>query len=114
MPRSLEQLLADLDDALDAAAELVGAGEERWRAERLLRLAGEAIVGRIGDIAAKLPDDFTNAVPGVPWRQIKAMRIVVDHVYHRIDYDVVWATLTDDLPALRDALTQWSEDRGRS
>jgi hypothetical protein len=37
------------------AAELVRLGKKRWDAERPLRLAGEAVIGRLGDIATKLP-----------------------------------------------------------
>ncbi len=48
MTRSAEDLLADLAEAVDAAAELVGFGKERWEAERPLRLAGEAVIGRLG------------------------------------------------------------------
>lgn len=33
-----------------------------------------------------------------------ANRIVVDHAYHRIDYDTVWVTLTDDVPYLKRSL----------
>jgi hypothetical protein len=38
--------------AADAAAELVRSGKERWDAERPLRLAGEAVISRLGDIAS--------------------------------------------------------------
>lgn len=68
MTRGINDLLADLAEAADAAAELVMLGKERWDAERPLRLAGEAVVGRLGDIATKLPDDVTEATPGIPWR----------------------------------------------
>jgi hypothetical protein len=40
--RGFSDLLADLAEAVDAAAELVVLGKERWGAERPLRLAGEA------------------------------------------------------------------------
>ena len=56
MTRGVDDLLADLAEAADAAAELVGLGKERWDTERPLRLAGEAVIGRLGDIAAKPAD----------------------------------------------------------
>ena len=68
MTREVDDLLADLAEAADAAAELVSFGKERWDAERPLRLAGEAIIGRLGDIATKLPDEVTKATPEVRWR----------------------------------------------
>ena len=48
MTRGVDDLLADLAEAADAAAELVGLGKERWDTERPLRLAGEAVIGRLG------------------------------------------------------------------
>ena len=72
MTRGLSDLLADLAEAVDAAAELVMLGKERWDAERPLRLAGEAVIGRLGDIATKLPAEVTGATPEIPWREVKA------------------------------------------
>jgi hypothetical protein len=64
--RGVDDLLADLAEAVDAAAELVSFGKERWDAERPLRLAGEAVIGRLGDVAAKLPDEVIKATPEIP------------------------------------------------
>lgn len=71
MTRGVDDLLADLAEAVDAAAELVRLGKQRWDAERPLRLAGEAVIGRLGDIATKLPDEVIEATPEIPWRQVK-------------------------------------------
>lgn len=89
MSRSVDDLLADLAEAIDAADELVRLGKDRWDNERPLRLAGEAVIGRLGDIAAKLPEEVIEATPDIPWRQVKGMRIIAAHAYHRIDYDEV-------------------------
>ena len=91
MTRGVDDLLADLAEAVDAAAELVNLGKLRWDSERPLRLAGEAVIGRLGDIATKLPDEVIKATPEIPWREVKGMRIIAAHAYHRIDYEEVWA-----------------------
>jgi len=70
--RGVDDLLADLAEAADAAAELVSLGKKRWDTERPLRLAGEAVIGRLGDIATKLPDEVIKATPEIPWREVKA------------------------------------------
>jgi len=72
--RGVGDLLADLAEAADAAAELLSLGKDRWDAERPLRLAGEAVISRLGDIASKLPDDVVAATPEIPWREVKGMR----------------------------------------
>ena len=71
------------------AAEIVGCGLDRWETERPLRLAGEAVIGRIGDVASKLPEEVIRETPDVPWDEVRGMRIVVDHVYHAVDYRIV-------------------------
>lgn len=73
----------------------------------LLRLAGEAVIGRIADAANRLPNEVKAALPGVPWEDIRDIRILVDHVYHRIDYDALWQTLHDDVPDLLNQLEGW-------
>ena len=104
MTRGVDDLLADLAEAADAAAELVSLGKRRWDTERPLRLAGEAIIGRLGDIATKLPDE-----PEIPWREVKGMRIIAAHAYHRIDYEEVWVTLRDDVPRMDQAIRRWRQ-----
>lgn len=107
----IEQLLGDLAEAVDAAVELVELGKERWDTERPLRLAGEAVVGRIGDIATKLPEQLLEGTSELPWAQIKGMRIVVDHAYHGIDYERVWRTLRFDVPEMHREVDRWAPER---
>lgn len=86
--RPVEKIVADLVDAVDGARELVTRGRGAYDADRMLRLAGEAVVGRI------------------------ANRIIVDHVYHRVDYEALWNTLERDIPNLAGVLVSWARDRG--
>jgi hypothetical protein len=51
-----------------------------------------AVIGRLGDVATKLPDEVIEATPEIPWKQVKGMRISAAHAYHRIDYEEVWVT----------------------
>jgi uncharacterized protein with HEPN domain len=98
-PRTVK-VLDDLLDAASAAAEIVARGRDAWDQDRLLRLAGEAVISRIGDAAARLPDQARAAMPSVPWDDIRANRILATHIYHRIDYAILWETLVRDVPAL--------------
>ena len=109
MTRGVDDLLADLAGAADAAAELVRLGKKHSDTERPLRLAGEAVIGRLGDIATKLPDKVIEATPEIPWRQVKGMRIIAAHAYHRIDYEEVWVTLRDDVPRMDEAIKRWRQ-----
>jgi uncharacterized protein with HEPN domain len=111
--RSVDKIVADLIDAVQATSELVERGREAYESDRMLRLAGEALIGRIGDSASKLRDQLGEEIPeGVPWDDVIANRIIVDHVYHRVDYDLLWNTLERDVPQLGATLREWALDRG--
>jgi uncharacterized protein with HEPN domain len=106
-PRPLEAVLADIEEAASAARELVGRDRAAWDGDRLLRLAGETVVGRIADATNRLPGEVNQAVPEVPWEDIRDIRILVDNIYHRIDYDALWKTLETDVPHLLEQLRAW-------
>jgi len=109
--RPLDPVLADIEEAAEAALELIGRGRDAWDHDRLLRLAGEAVIGRIADAANRLIDEVKRAVPDVPWDDIGGIRILVDHIYHRVDYGALWQTLEEDVPLLMRRLRRWEEAR---
>lgn len=109
--RPVDKIVADLLDAVQAPSDLVKRGREAYESDRMLRFAGEALIGRIGDSASKLRDQLGDEIPeGVPWDDVIANRIIVDHVYHRIDYDLLWNTLERDVPQL--GAREWALDKG--
>ena len=109
--RPVEAVLDDIEDAAGAATELVRRGRAAWDGDRLLRLAGEAVIGRLADAANRLPDEVKDAVPEIAWDDIRDIRILVDHIYHRVDYDALWQTLSTDVPDLLERLRHWRVSR---
>jgi uncharacterized protein with HEPN domain len=55
----------------------------------------------LGEAAARLPQVFREAHPQVEWRDIVAFRNIAVHAYFAVQWDIVWATATDDVPVLR-------------
>lgn len=60
---------------------------------------------RIGETINRIPDSILERFPGQPWRQIVGMRNFAAHQYDDLDPRRVWRTVTQDVPALRDYLT---------
>jgi len=54
----------------------------------------------IGEASGSLSDEFKQAHPGVAWREVTALRILLAHHYHRIDPDQVWEIATVSVPDL--------------
>jgi uncharacterized protein with HEPN domain len=70
----------------------------------MLRLALTKLVEIVGEAAKQMTDESRNAMPGVPWTSAARMRDRLVHHYFDIDLDVLWTTVTDDLPAMLQAL----------
>jgi len=54
----------------------------------------------IGEAAAGISSDFRLTHPDVPWKRITGMRNRLIHAYFDVNLDVVWQTVTEDLPGL--------------
>ncbi len=55
----------------------------------------------IGEATKGLSDSVTSANQSIPWSRMAGMRDRMVHQYFRVDLDVVWETVTTDIPALR-------------
>ena len=111
--RSVDDILATLREDLASAADLVGRGKDAFDSDRLLRLSAEAILGRVGEAAKLLPDDVADDLFSPDRTAWIAQRIIVDHVYHRLNYDRVWATLNTDVTVVAGSLAAM-DDRVRN
>ncbi len=57
---------------------------------------------QIGELVGKLTDEFKAQNNQMPWRDIKAMRNIAAHNYGEIDIDILWETISSDIPALKE------------
>lgn len=44
--------------------------------------------------------------PSIPWKEIMKLRDIIAHHYFKIDVDVIYSTIKEDLPPLQDAQAQ--------
>ena len=54
----------------------------------------------IGEAAKGIPEELRSKYPSVPWRDITGARDVLVHEYFRIDLEMAWDMVHDDLPTL--------------
>lgn len=104
---SLPEVAITLAQLVDHANEAIGMCRGRTRRDlshdRLFALALERLVSIIGEAAGRLPSEFRDRHPGIPWADIIGMRHRLVHGYEAVDYDIVWEALTVDLsPVARD------------
>lgn len=58
----------------------------------------------IGEAAVRLGREATFIVEDVPWRQIRDLGNLLRHAYDKVDLEIIWQTVTDDLPPLKAAI----------
>ncbi len=58
----------------------------------------------LGEAAYKLPESFRREYPQVPWNAIIGMRHILVHDYFRVDIDIAWEVVEDDLSVLKPQL----------
>jgi uncharacterized protein with HEPN domain len=60
----------------------------------------------IGEMVARLSDEFTEKYNQVEWGKIRGLRNIVAHNYFGIDAEEVWDIIQSHLPKFRDNLRQ--------
>ena len=94
------------DAAREALSFLAGRSRADLGHDRMLYRAVLSCLAEIGEAASKLTPGAWGALPAVPWRQIVGMRNRLVHGYYEVDRDIVWQTVTTDLPPLVAALDE--------
>ena len=64
----------------------------------------------IGEATKNLSPDFKTAHPETPWKDIAGMRDKLIHGYMMVDLDTVWKVVSDDLPKLKEQISNLLED----
>ena len=95
---------------LDAANEALSFVADKSRIEldldRALALALVKSIEIIGEAASRISRELRTQSPDIPWADIVAMRNRLIHAYFDVNLDIVWQTVTDELPPLVRALEQ--------
>lgn len=89
---------------LDSAKEAEHFAKNKTRislnADRKLVLALVKSIEIIGEAAANVTKECRKELPQIPWQNIVGMRNRLIHAYFNINLDVLWKTVTEDLPPL--------------
>jgi uncharacterized protein with HEPN domain len=54
----------------------------------------------IGEAAHLIPEEVQVNHPEIPWREMGDIRNMVIHEYFGVDVDILWETISNDLPPL--------------
>lgn len=60
----------------------------------------------LGEASKHIPEDVRQRYPDVRWQAIRSMRNVIVHRYEQLRLDILWHTIHEDLPPLREQLDE--------
>ena len=93
--------LADIRDAIDKILRYTSAGREAFASDERTQDAVLRNIEIIGEAVRGVTDETRAAHSDVPWKEMAGMRDRIIHDYSRVDLDVVWDVVSQDLPALK-------------
>ena len=86
------------DHAREAGDMVAGKARDDLDADRQLNLAPVRLLEIVGEAAGRVSGETKAAHPKVAWADIVGLRNRLIHGYDEVDFDILWAILTGDLP----------------
>ncbi|MBQ0143449.1 MAG: DUF86 domain-containing protein [Prevotellaceae bacterium] len=66
----------------------------------------------IGEAIFRLTPEFKQSHPETPWALIEKMRHILVHDYYRINNDILWLVITEDIPPLKLQIESYIREMG--
>jgi len=63
-------------------------------------------VSQIGELSKDISDETQTKYDNIPWKSIKGMRNKIVHDYENVDLSVLWGTIKNSLPELKENLKE--------
>jgi uncharacterized protein with HEPN domain len=93
----------DILDAIDRIDEFIGNIDfTAYRSDEKTKAAVERKIQVLTEAIVRLEDDSPGAYPEIDQKGYRGMGNILRHSYHRIDDKIVWNTVKEDLPRLRE------------
>lgn len=104
-PRDSKFRLDDIIEALQRIEKYTeGLDYDGWKKDEKTIDAVIRNLEIIGEAANYVPELIQEKYSEIPWSQMRAMRNVLIHEYFGVDVDILWHTISEELPDLKNKL----------
>jgi len=98
--------LRDIQEAITEIEKYSTQGETIFRENELIQTWIIYHLQVIGEASRGLSDDFKSMHSDINWRRVIDFRNVLIHQYFRIDLDLVWTIVEEQIPNLKQNIDQ--------
>ena len=77
---------------------------EKYKADIAFQYSINMCIIQIGELVTRLSDEVKQKNAQIPWNEIRAMRNLHAHDYENVDFSIVWHTVVQDIPELKDQI----------
>ena len=78
--------------------------KDKYMSSDIIQLAIDMCIFQLTELSIHLDDDFKLKHLDIPWAQIKGMRNIHAHEYDKIDRNLIWNTIDNDIETLKNKL----------
>ena len=103
--------LRDIIEASEDIKEFVGEiSKEEFLESKLIRWAVVQRLTVIGEGSAKISDGLKAKHSSIGWKEVVRARNLLVHMYFKIDWEIIWDTVQNDIPTLEKAVQRIIEE----
>jgi len=88
-------------EEIEEAMNRFGDTEEDFKDDWIYQYACSFCLMQIGESTNKLSSKLTERYPEILWREVKRTRDFIAHNYHKVNLNIVWMTITEEIPVLK-------------
>ena len=111
MKREYGDYIQDIIDSIDAIEEFVkGLDYDDFEDDKRTVFAVTRAIEIIGEATKNIPVTLRNKYPQIPWKDMAGMRDKLIHEYFGVDVEVLWRTVTLDIPHLKVLICKVMDD----
>jgi uncharacterized protein with HEPN domain len=64
----------------------------------------------MGEATKRIPESIRAKYPNVPWKKMAGMRDKLIHEYHGVDLEILWKTINEDIPPVKQLIIKAFDD----
>ncbi len=107
MKQEFRDYLDDIQRSMDLALSFtIDMSLADFRDDEKTQYAVVRCLEIVGEAAKRIPEEFRQSHPDIPWKSMAGMRDRLIHGYDVVDSEIVWITVRDTIPAILQKIAQ--------